>query len=95
VPGTRSEAQDARPPLRPRLIRACLRTVFGYGLLVWVYIALNSLTHPATLALPLTHFLPWPREGDTGLACFLLSAVAFLLLRVTRANWDKAERKPR
>jgi hypothetical protein len=52
-----------------------------YGLLVWAYLAVNSLTHPETMALPLTHFLPWPLEGETAVACFVLSAAAFFILR--------------
>jgi hypothetical protein len=95
VSGVQPEAGDARPPLWPRVVRAGLRTAFGYGLLVWAYIAVNALTHPETLARPLTHFLPWPLEGDTALACFLLSAVAFLLLRATRAERSETERGTR
>jgi hypothetical protein len=80
--------RDVPELLGHRLLPAVLRTVFGYGLLIWVYVAANSLTHPVTMSRQLTHFLPWPLEGDTGSVCFALSAVAFLMLRV-RAGHDR------
>ena len=95
MPGAQPEPRGARPALWPRVGRACLRTVFGYGFLVWVYLAVNSLTHPETLARPLTHFLPFPLEGDTALACFVLSAVAFFLLRATHVDRGRTERGAR
>jgi hypothetical protein len=67
-----------------RLTSAVLRTVAGYGLLLCAYLALNAVTHPRTLSEPLTHFAPWPTEGDTGAVCFLLSAAAFF---VVRSGW--------
>jgi hypothetical protein len=80
--------RDVPQRLGQRLLPALLRTVFGYGLLLWVYVAVNSLTHPVTMSRQLTHFLPWPSEGDTGSACFALSALAFLILRM-RAGHDR------
>jgi hypothetical protein len=78
--------RDGSEMLRHRLLPAMLRTVFSYGLLMWVYVAVNSLTHPETMSQPLTHFLAWPLEGDTGSVCFALSAVAFLVLRMRGAH---------
>jgi glycosyltransferase involved in cell wall biosynthesis len=68
------------------LLRSLLRTTFLYGTLTWVYIALNSVTHPYTLAMPLTHFASWPLEGDVGSACFAMSAISFLALRTLPAD---------
>jgi hypothetical protein len=76
------ERRDGSEMFRHRLLPAVLRTVFGYGLLIWLYVCVNSLTHPETISRQLTHFLAWPLEGDTGSVCFVLSAVAFLLLRM-------------
>lgn len=76
-----SDDNVAPAPASERAVRALLRTAFVYGLLVWVYISANSLVHHETLAMPLTHFFPWPLEGDTGLAAFVLSAAAFAALR--------------
>ena len=67
-----------------RLGAAVLRAVFLYGVLVWAYLALNYVTHPRTVVLPLTHFASWPTEGDAAAACFLASAAAFLALRTAR-----------
>lgn len=72
----------ATPGLASRLGRALLRTVAVYGLIVWAYLAVNSLTHPETMSMPLTHLLSWPTEGLTATLAFAASALAFLLLRV-------------
>jgi hypothetical protein len=61
--------------------RAILQTVAGYGVLVWIYLCANSLTHPWTLSQRLTHFASWPTEGSTAVAGFAASAIAFFLLR--------------
>jgi hypothetical protein len=63
--------------------RAVLHTVVGYGLLAWAYLCVNSLTHAWTIGMRLTHFSPWPTEGDTAVAGFAGSAVALFLLRST------------
>ncbi|WP_059010416.1 hypothetical protein [Streptomyces specialis] len=67
---------------RPGPVDAALRTVLAYGLVVWAYLAVNSLTHPETIALRLTHFAPFPTEGATAVACFAASAAALVALRV-------------
>jgi hypothetical protein len=59
-----------------RTLRALSFTVFVFGFAGWVYIAQNAVHHPETLALPLTHFLPYPREDTFGAVCFALSFVA-------------------
>jgi hypothetical protein len=63
-------------------VDALLRTAAGYALLVWIYLCVNSLTHPYTLGMRLTHFSAVPTEGATAVACFLLSFAAFLALRL-------------
>jgi TRAP-type C4-dicarboxylate transport system permease small subunit len=62
-----------------RTIRALSFTVFVFGFAGWVYIAQNATHHPETLGLPLTHFLPYPREDTFGAACFALSFVALFV----------------
>lgn len=62
-------------------IRAALHTVAGYGLLAWIYLCINSLTHPWTTAERLTHFASWPSEGTTADIGFAASALALFLLR--------------
>jgi hypothetical protein len=90
--GTRTAPVRTR---RPDLARhgwavAVLRTVCGYGLAAWVYLCVNSLTHPWTTGKQLTHLAPWPSEGQTAVAGFAASALAFFLLRAGRPG-DRAE----
>jgi len=70
------------------LIRAVLNTVAGYGLLVWAYLCVNSMTHPWTMSMQLTHFVPWPSEGSTAVAGFAASAVALFLARCADPRGD-------
>jgi hypothetical protein len=63
-----------------------LRTLRLYSTLGVVYIALNSLTHPATLTLHLTHVISWPSEGTFGLSCLAVSFTSTLLLRCMEAQ---------
>lgn len=76
-----------RAPARG-LARAVLNTVAGYGLLVWAYLCVNSMTHPWTVSMQLTHFVPWPSEGSTAVACFAASAVALFLVRCAGPGRD-------
>ncbi|MGC8626727.1 MAG: hypothetical protein ACP5VR_04075 [Acidimicrobiales bacterium] len=41
----------------------------------WLYISCNSITHPYTLHLPLTHLLAWPDEGTFAVACLVSGVV--------------------
>jgi TRAP-type C4-dicarboxylate transport system permease small subunit len=59
-------------------------TVFVFGFAGWIYIALNATNHPETLALPLTHLLPWPREDVFGIVCFGLSFIALFVYMYMR-----------
>jgi len=61
-----------------RFLRALSFTVFVFGFAGWIYIAQNAVHHPETLGLPLTHFLPYPREDTFGAACFGISFFALL-----------------
>lgn len=64
-----------------RAVRAVSFTVFVFGFAGWVYIAMNAVFHPESLAWPLTHLAPWPREDTFGIACFVLSFIALLIYR--------------
>ena len=55
-----------------------------FGLLGWIYIVINAEVHVATLALPLTHLLPYPREDTFGIICFAVSMVSFFVWDVLR-----------
>ena len=70
------------------ILRSLFLTLFVFGLLGWLYIVLNSEIHMYTLAMPLTHFLPYPREDTSGEISFVVSMVSFFfwnLLRETKS----------
>jgi hypothetical protein len=50
-----------------RVIRAASLTLFVFGLLGWIYIALVALVHPETLSWQLTHLTPDLREDTFGI----------------------------
>jgi len=58
-----------------------------FGLLGWIYIVLNAEIHPITLAMPLTHFLPYPREDTFGAFSFFVSLISFFIWNLIK---DKA-----
>jgi hypothetical protein len=59
---------------------ALLRTVRLFGFLAWAYIAANSMTHPVTMKIHLTHLANWPHENTFGATAFLSSLIAAVLL---------------
>lgn len=67
-----------------KFIKALTLTLFVFGFAGWVYIALNAVFHPQTLSLPLTHFLPYPREDTFGAACFAVSMASFFIWNLLR-----------
>ncbi|MEK7623510.1 MAG: hypothetical protein AAB408_02460 [Patescibacteria group bacterium] len=70
-----------------KILRSLTLTLFVFGLLGWLYIVLNSAVHMETLKLPLTHFLPYPREDTAGIISFFVSMVAFFF-------WNLIKDKP-
>lgn len=69
-----------------RIIVALSFTVFVFGFAGWIYIAQNAVYHPETLALPLTHFVPFPREDTFGVICFALSFIALFVYMYLRED---------
>jgi len=67
-----------------KIIRSLSLTLFVFGLLGWMYIVLNSLVHMETLSMPLTHFLPYPREDTAGEVSFVVSLVSFFVWNLVR-----------
>lgn len=63
------------------VVDAALRTLIAYALLVWTYLCVNSLTHPYTTGMRLTHFSATPSEGTAAVVCFVAAAVALFLVR--------------
>jgi uncharacterized membrane protein (DUF485 family) len=78
----RSGSVFRRLAARPGVLDAALRTVVIFGLLTWAYVAVNSLTHPATIGRQFAHFTPTPTEGTVAVVCFAASAVSLFTLRL-------------
>lgn len=72
-----------------KIISALSFTVFVFGFAGWIYIAQNAVFHPETLALPLTHLAPFPREDTFGTVCFALSFVALFTYMYLREDSRK------
>lgn len=75
--------------MKMNLWRSLFLTLFVFGLLGWVYIALTALIAPWTLSWPLTHFASFPREDTFGAACFLVSMVSFFAWNILRDKNQK------
>ena len=60
---------------------AILRALLVHSVLGWIYILLNAISHPDTMGVRLTHFYPWPREIDFGIACVVVTLASVLALR--------------
>jgi hypothetical protein len=69
-----------------KYLKPLFLSLFVFGLLGWIYIAINAEVHPATLALPLTHLLDFPREDTFGAICFFTSFVSFFVWNVLKEN---------
>lgn len=67
-----------------KVIGSLALTLFLFGFLGWVYIVLNSLVHMETLSMPLTHFLPYPREDTAGEISFVVSMISFFIWNLVR-----------
>ncbi len=75
-----------KPPKSGKVAERLLMTLALYGFVGWAYIAGNAISHPRTLHLRLTHLASWPHEEDFGLACFVVSALAYFLLQFVKAG---------
>ena len=67
-----------------KIVQAASFTLFIFGLLGWLYIAANSLVHPETLTIHLTHFAPWPREDTFGIVSFAVSFISFFIWNLVK-----------
>lgn len=64
-----------------RVARASLRALFVYSMMMAIYLTVNSIVHPATMAMPLTHVLTWPTERSVLEFAWPCSVLSFFLLR--------------
>lgn len=72
-----------------KILKSLFLTLFVFGFAGWFYIVLNTEFHMQTLSMPLTHFLPYPREDTFGAICFLVSMISFFIWNVLRDKKDK------
>jgi hypothetical protein len=62
------------------------RAIALYAFAGWAYVALVALVEPKTLPLRLTHLASWPRTDTFGVACFVVSLVAYWLYGMAVAS---------
>jgi len=67
-----------------KIVLAIALTGFVFGVLGFVYIMGNAWFHPQTLAWPLTHFRPYPREDTFGACCFATALVSFFVYNILK-----------
>jgi hypothetical protein len=60
------------------------RALFVYSAMVSGYLMGNSITHPATMDLPLTHLVSWPLERTVLSGSLICLVASFFALRVLR-----------
>jgi hypothetical protein len=57
-----------------------------------IYLMVNSITHPETMTMPITHVVDWPTEGSVLAFALLCSVSSYFLLRVS-AHLSKYSKK--
>ena len=70
--------------MNKKLIKSASLTLFVFGLLGWLYIALAALVHPETLTLQLTHLTPWIREDTFGILSFIVAFISFFIYNLVK-----------
>jgi hypothetical protein len=76
------------------LITALARVSALLSAALVIYLSVNAVTHPATLALHATHVLSWPAEGTLRAAALALAVVSAATCRYLAARagaWSRPE----
>jgi hypothetical protein len=80
----RKQSSGSRDAFSRRTVaRASLRTIFVYSTMTAIYLMANSITHPKTMTMPLTHVVDWPTEGTVFAFASFCSVLSFFFLRVS------------
>jgi len=66
------------------IVKVIGEMLFLYGLLGWSYGVLVQLIHPYWATLQLSHLTPWIRVDTFTIMSFILSAIGFLIWRITK-----------
>jgi len=80
--------------LRTQTRRALYSTLFLFGLLTWLYVIAVQMAHPDWLYEPLTHIDVFPlnlRVDVTGIAAFVVAALAFFFLQLTPKREERQQ----
>ncbi len=70
------------------VFKVCGELLFLFGLLAWIYGVLIQLIHPEFLPMGLSHIVPWIRVDTFTIACFFVSALGFLIWRLTKELFE-------
>jgi hypothetical protein len=62
--------------------------LFLFGLLGWIYGVLVQLVQPEFLPMGLSHLVPWIRVDTFTIVCFFVSALGFLMWRLTKELFE-------
>lgn len=72
-----------------KTLKSLFLTLFVFGLFGWLYIVVSATFHPQTLPMPLTHFLPFPREDTFGSISFAVSMISFFVWNLIKDKGSK------
>jgi hypothetical protein len=70
-------------------VQAMADTAVFLGTGLVIYLSLNTVTHPETLRLQLTHLWPWPSEGTVRVIALGICLVGAAARRYLRASADR------
>lgn len=80
----------------PAFLKAIGQLLFLYGLLGWTYGVTVQIIHPHWITYGLSHLTPGLRIDTFTILSFIISAVGFLIWRLTKELTNSKERtKPR
>jgi len=65
--------------------------LFLYGLLSWADGVVVQFTHPEWLPVPVSHLLLWIRTDTFTILSFMVSALGFIIWRLTKELTDKTQ----
>jgi hypothetical protein len=75
-----------------RSVASATRSVAFHAGAAWLYVSGNSISHPDTLDLHLTHLFGWPSEGTFAVTCFIVGIMAGIGYFVIRAVYKEDPR---
>jgi hypothetical protein len=77
-----------------RSVASATRSVAFHAGAAWLYVSGNSISHPNTLYLHLTHLFGWPSEGTFAVTCFVVGIISGIVYFVLRALYEEGPTAP-